>query len=332
MSVLDNMRTRVDYRGGAQQQSRMIKDKLGSLKKALLYSYQAGTMIIQTEDDELHFRCLMNPDKITLDKNKMMLSVPFEDICLNKPRIGKTSEGVVPVPISCGDTFIWRPREEAPETHWLITLQYLDELAYFRADVQKCYPYPLDINGKEYWFANLGENEEIIDWDRHNMQIYNKLNYTRTLYLKRNEETIDYFNRFKIIKVPNFKGELESWEVQAVAPNKTDDVLIVFIKEYFENQFDELNQCIEEQKQENHELNEDLVTYPYERICITVKEVSDAKFNIWNETEGLRFELHAQKNNDGTLTLFIQLLTGNTGSFDVVYNEEIVQHVVVKSF
>lgn len=324
MSSLETMRKRLNYVGGTSQQSRMIEDKLKSLKKAYLYSYQGGTtIIIQQNDEELHFRCLMNPDKISFEANKMMLSIPFEDICINKPTLG-----VIQVPISCGDTFIWA------ETHtkWLVTLQHLTELAYFRADVRKCFPHPLEIDGTKYWFSSLGENEEILEWNKHNLQEWNKLNYTRTLYLKRNEQTLNYFKRFKIIKIPNIQGELESWEVQAVNPNSTDDVLIVHIKEYFENRFDDLNVEIQNKQQENNELNEDLVTYPYEKICITIKEIENAKFNILNATKGLQFELKVQKNNDGTLTLLVNLLTGNTGSFDVTYNDTIIRHVVIKSF
>ena len=52
MNSLDNMKTRINYAGGRPQQNRMIKDKLNSLKKALLYSYQAGTMVIDNKDYE----------------------------------------------------------------------------------------------------------------------------------------------------------------------------------------------------------------------------------------------------------------------------------------
>lgn len=40
MSGLDNMKARINYNGGKNQQDRMIEDKLRSLKKAMLYSYQ----------------------------------------------------------------------------------------------------------------------------------------------------------------------------------------------------------------------------------------------------------------------------------------------------
>jgi hypothetical protein len=326
------MKMRLDYHGGTPQQSRMIDDKLRSLKKALLYSYQAGTMIIDNPDEnnELHqleFRCLMNPDKRTFETDKMMLSVPFEDICLNAPRIGKTSEGVVPVPIKCGKTFIWKETQ----TRWIVTLQYIEEYAYFRADVRKCFEYPIEIHGKDYYFASIGENEEIIEWNRKNKEIWNKLNYTRTLYLERNEDTLDYFNRFKIIKVPNISNELETWEVQAVAPNSTDDILIVFIREYFENKFENIS--IEEQNKtkEQNEVEENFVCKPYDSIKISAKFVQEAEWTIKNMTSGMDISIDDAIVNGDVTTVFLQLLNGKTGSFDIYYNDEKIRHVVVES-
>ena len=47
MITLDNMYNRLNYNGGTAQQSRMIEHKLKSLKKALLYSYQAATAVLE---------------------------------------------------------------------------------------------------------------------------------------------------------------------------------------------------------------------------------------------------------------------------------------------
>ena len=325
MDCLENMKLRVRYNGGDPQQSRMIEDKLKSLKKAYLYSYQAGVIELQNPSEiasPLEFRCLMNPDKVTFDTNKMILSIPFRDSCLTLPNKDK-----VDVPIKCGTTFLWKQTN----TRWIVTLQYLTELAYFRADVRKCYPFPIEINGKEYWFASIGENEQIIEWNRRRQQEWNKLNYTRTLYIERNKETFDYFKRFKIIKLPNIQGELESWEVQAVGPNSVDDILIVRLKEYFENQFDDLNQDIQIREQEQHELQEDLITYPFETIRLSVPKIDGADFNIINISDGLKFNIKTDI-NDNSAFFTIQLVTGNTGDFDVTYNDVLIKHVVVKSF
>ncbi|HAH18717.1 MAG TPA: hypothetical protein DCL29_06905 [Eubacterium sp.] len=310
----------------------MIEDKLKSLKKALLYSYQAGTMIIENPNKEekglpyLEFRCLMNPDKRTFDTDKMMLSVPFEDICLNAPRIGRTSDGFVPVPIKCGRTFIWKETS----SRWIPVLQYIEEYAYFRADVRRCYEFPIEIDGKQYYFASVGENEEILEWRKHNREEWNKMNYTRTLYLERNEETFNYFKRFKIIKVPNIFGELESWEVQAVAPNSTDDILIVHLKEYFENPYLDISESEKQKEQERHELDEDFVCTVYDSIEYTTKYIENAVWSIENKTPGLNIEIKDAIVRQNNTTIYIQLMNGKTGEFDLYYNNVKVKHIVIK--
>jgi len=46
MSSLELLKQRLQYQGGNQEQ-RFINDKLKGLKKALLYSYQAATAILE---------------------------------------------------------------------------------------------------------------------------------------------------------------------------------------------------------------------------------------------------------------------------------------------
>lgn len=77
---IKNMKTRIGYMGGSNQIDRMNRDKLNSLKKALLYSYQAATAILS---DGREFRCLINPNKLSLDLDNKILSIPFVDYVLN---------------------------------------------------------------------------------------------------------------------------------------------------------------------------------------------------------------------------------------------------------
>ena len=64
MSGLEDLKIRLQYNGGYKQESRMQLDKLRTLKKALIYSYQAATAILE---DGREFRCLINPDKLKVD-------------------------------------------------------------------------------------------------------------------------------------------------------------------------------------------------------------------------------------------------------------------------
>lgn len=104
MSGLDNLNSRLNYRGGVKQQDRMINGKLASLKRALLYSYQAATAILA---DGREFRCLINPDKLKVDYEDKIISIPFEDICLNN-RDKETKGKVEEIGMKPGDVFTWK--------------------------------------------------------------------------------------------------------------------------------------------------------------------------------------------------------------------------------
>lgn len=99
---LELLEKRINYRGGANQQNRMIQDKLKSLKKALLYSYQAATAVLK---DGRQFRCLINPDKNKPDYDNKIISIPFKDVCLNEPKVGTTTQGTVQIGMKPGDVF-----------------------------------------------------------------------------------------------------------------------------------------------------------------------------------------------------------------------------------
>ena len=130
MSGLDNLKTRLQYAGGKNQESRMQADKLKTLKKALLYSYQAATAVLE---DGREFRCLINPDKLKQDYDDKIISIPYKDICLNKDKQEKTSEHEEEIGLQVGDVFCWKETN----SYWLVYLQRYEEDAYFRAEIRK---------------------------------------------------------------------------------------------------------------------------------------------------------------------------------------------------
>ena len=102
----------------------MNQDKLRGLKKALLYSYQSATVELE---DGRQFRALINHDKLKVDYQDKIISIPFKDICLNKPFSGqKTPAGEQIIGMKAGDTFKWIPLhpEFMEPTYWIVFLQY----------------------------------------------------------------------------------------------------------------------------------------------------------------------------------------------------------------
>ena len=114
---LELLNKRLEYCGGNQEQ-RMINDKLRTLKKSLLYSYQAATAILS---DGREFKCLINPDKNKPAYDNKIISIPYKDICLNSERLGKTSIGEQEIGMKPGDVFVWKETN----THWLVYLEYI---------------------------------------------------------------------------------------------------------------------------------------------------------------------------------------------------------------
>ena len=113
---LDHQSSLLEFNGGHLQQQRMIYDKRRSLDRALLYSYQAGDVQKVGEEDIKPIRALINPNKLKQDYDEKVLSIGYE-------------YGYKP-----GDVFTW----VGTNTKWLIYLQQLTELAYFRGDIRKC--------------------------------------------------------------------------------------------------------------------------------------------------------------------------------------------------
>jgi len=59
---------------------RIREDKLRSMKRALFNSYQSAVIQFDKDDREYHFRCLINHDKLKVDYEDKILSIPFKEI------------------------------------------------------------------------------------------------------------------------------------------------------------------------------------------------------------------------------------------------------------
>jgi len=321
MPGLENLSTRLNYRGGFKQQERLIEGKLRSLKKALLNSYQAATAILE---DGREFRCLINPDKLKIDYEDKIISIPFEDICLNAKKVGKTSEGIQTVGMKVGDTFTWKEND----TKWLVYMQMLEEKAYFRAEIRKC-DYYIDINGKRYWFFLRRYDQSDALWHTSKNISWNELNYTLEMYITKDEFTEKHFKRFQIFE---FGGQ--PWEVQDIDIYSTDGFVVVLLKEYYNNEIQD--QILEEQKSEENNntdislphINGNKIVYPYdENIEYTINNAEGGKWAV----DSSKVEIASQDSNK----VLINILTSKSGSFNLIYKREnendIVLNVIIES-
>ena len=274
---LELLNKRLQYQGGNQQQ-RFINDKLKSLKRALLYSYQAATAILS---DGKEFRCLINPDKNKPAYDNKILSIPYKDICLNMPKIGKTSEGEINVNIKTGDVFTWKETN----THWLVYLEYIEEDAYFRSEIRRC-DQEVKIGNNSYWVYIRGPVETSIEWSQKAGIEWNTLNYSLVMYITADNITNDYFERFKTIKILDPRKNIEkTWQVVGVDPYYGDGIIQIFLDEFFENSIaDEV--AIENFDKINEEENPVDETSAYIEGPIEVQQYSKAYYEIHNAENG----------------------------------------------
>lgn len=307
MSGLDNLRTRVNFVGGQNQQKRMNKGKVESLKRALLYSYQAATAVLP---DGREFRCLINPDKLKNDYDDKIISIPFEDVCLNQPRQGTTTQGIQTIGLKAGDVIQWKDNG----SYWIVYLQKLDEIAYFRAEIRRCM-YEIEVNGHKYRVYVRGPVETEIDWNAKSNLVWNGLNYTLVMTITHNEETEAFFHRFTKVK---FKGK--NWEVQAIDNISTEGVIDVYLKEYFSNSIEDAIE--EENKQNTPEIiapNEsepriigDPQMYPYDTQILTIE----------NRTGGI-WLVDSNKVNiitQNSESVELMIVSGKSGKFNLSYH------------
>ena len=310
------MKQRFTYAGG-NANGRNTEGKLKSFHTALKNSYQSEWITLHKgEEKEKKVLCLINPSRLTEEFDKKVLSIDFE-------------HGVKE-----GDVFYW----DRTERYWMVNLQQHTEEAYFRGTITRCEHQAL-IDDKLYWITLRGPLETDINWiGKHNLYI-NNLNYSMRMEITKTKHTMDYFNRFKIVKIQNtyldedgteYKEE-HRWQVVATDKYSSDTIIQVYLKEYADNE-------MEDAMIQNEKIIPD-ISQPYidgpqfvnvydESVVYTIKNSTDGKFVVNSSLVKIR-----EVNED---SISLDILTGKSGSFEIKYikedAEDIVLNVKIKSF
>ena len=116
---IDNLKKRLNYYG-KDAEDRIIKDKRRSIEKALYYSYQSVTVNFLDRDDPTrvnrNFRALLNPNKLNLNYDNKILSIPYKEFGWDGTIVNKTSKDWVDTGIRSGDVFYWAETD----TYWIV--------------------------------------------------------------------------------------------------------------------------------------------------------------------------------------------------------------------
>lgn len=217
---IDNQRILLEINGGVAQQERMIYDKRRSLDKAVLYSYQ-GALVrnIYAPEDEEPVRALINPNKNKMDYDDKVLSVKYE------------------YGLGVGDVFEW----VGTNTYWLIYLQDLTELAYFRGDIRRC-SYEISWKDEDGYHSTLaairGPVETKINYIQKHQISIDEPNYSLHILMPRNEETLKYFRRYSkfYLQGEDPGSPKVCWRVEATDWISAPGILEITAVEYYINE------------------------------------------------------------------------------------------------
>lgn len=417
--TLNTLQARLNVRGGSDQWVRMREDKLQSLKKALLYSYQSAIVqkydvksntkvdniirlitrlqdqqeltqaekqfLIQLEEeynltnergsinyihdlqnivDELTnasplFRCLINHDKLKVDYEDKIISIPFEQIPLGGEQIQDTD-------FHNGTVFKWvhgNKEEWTPDTYWIVYMQYSEETAYFRAEIRKADQeieiVTIDAEGNEstvtYRGWMTGPNETTALWNTKKNVTWNDMNYTKLLYITKDEDTLAFFQRFDRIVING-----KPWEVQAYNESysvskgaETDTGIIrVALKETYTGTDQFIKQTLDAEAAAKEEqaqydavhtearIDGPTIVKPYEVLTFTAKNFESERDENGKEIVkhwslyGTNLAKIINTSVDG-LTVTVEILTGksNKDGFYINYgdSEDTMLHITIGS-
>ena len=207
---------RMKQHGGNLQQDRMIADRRRSLERALWHSYQGADVKNVASKLDVPMRALINPNKLKPDYDDKIISIPFES------------------GFKVGDIFEW----VGTNTYWLIYLQDLTELAYFRGDVRKC-THEIswtDENGKHKTYAAIrGPVETKINYiQKHDISI-DTPNYSINFMLPQSPETLAYFKRYSKFYLGGDSMKV-CWRVEAIDWLSSPGIIEINAVEYYANE------------------------------------------------------------------------------------------------
>ena len=225
----NEMAKRLTAHGGFPQQDRMIRDKRRSLDKAVLYSYQGALIKKHYYDfnptmdgvkEAPPVRALINPDKLKDDYDEKVVSVGFEH------------------GFQVGDVFEWCNTK----SYWLIYLQDMTELAYFKGNIRRC-RYEIEWQNEDgetrrTYAAIRGPVETKIDYiQKHGISVDNP-NFSLHLLMPKNPATLKQFKRYsKFYLQGTVEGEEKTcWRVEATDSFSLPGILELNAIEYYANE------------------------------------------------------------------------------------------------
>lgn len=300
MSQLNNLKARVRFLGG-NQLGRIQAEKLRSFKSALKNSYQSAE--IEKLPELTSYQCLLNPDNTKPEYDNKVISIDFE------------------AEFQAGTVFKWTEND----TYWIVYLPELTETAYFRAYIRRC-KQKIVINDIDYYIYIRDTIENTFDWDTEQKLSWNSLNNGINIYITKTEDSINFLKRFSIIEIDNKK-----WQVLSINSLGIEGILEIRLEEYFTNSYKSLEQspsgAVMNPMLPN--ISGQLIIEPYAIENYSINLASGGFWSVSNDkVKIISSDVYAD-------TVIIEVISGRSGSFDLIYNRQgetpVVLPVIIKS-
>lgn len=301
---VEEQSVRLRHQGGNRQQERMIKDKRRSLDHAVWSSYQAAEVVKTDAEDRKPVRALINPNKLKQDYDDKIISVGYE------------------YNFAPGTVFEWL----GTKTYWIVYLQDLTELAYFRGDIRKC-SYQIaweDEDGLHSTYAAIrGPIEMKINFiQKHGISV-DTPNYSLSILMPKNEDTLNYFKRYNKFYL---QGDDTCWRVEAVDWISTPGILEIEAVEYYANETEDDIEAgiVKGLVEETQDPNGDQVLEIEGETFIKVKMPYSYTFTgrqaaIWTVDKKYPVKLEFDEADPRNVTL--TWTSGYSGQFDLHYGD-----------
>ena len=286
---VEHQSTRLRQAGGNRQQERMIKDKRRSLDSAVWHSYQGAEVVKTDAENRKPVRALINPNKLKQDYDDKIISVGYE-------------YGFAP-----GTVFEWL----GTKTYWLVYLQDLTELAYFRGDIRKC-SYEIkweDENGElhQTYAAIRGPVETKINFiQKHGISV-DSPNHSLNILMPKTEATLAYFKRYKKFYL---QGDETCWRVEATDWISMPGILEVVAVEYFANEDEDdieagiVGGLIEEVENPNDEARDKILGETFIRVKKTYEYEFEGTLKAeWSIDKNYPVTIEVDPNNEKKISL-----------------------------
>lgn len=226
---IEEQSLRLRQNGGHRQQERMISQKRRTLDRAVHNSYQAAE-IEPVGTINIRHRALINPNVTKPDYDDKVLSVGYE--CGYKT----------------GDVIEWHRRrlDGTPDiSYWLIYLQDLTELAYFKGDIRRCSYWVnwRDEKGElmSAWMALRGPVETSINSIQKSNNSIDTPNHSLHILMPKNEATLKQFQRYGKFYIAGTDDATSKicWRIEATDTLSMPGVLELTAVEYYANEHED---------------------------------------------------------------------------------------------